>query len=185
MTTAQVEVLTAEVRTLMVGSRQVTLSVYRQLDDVSPLLITPFGRVRDGKAEKGDIQVVGVDEGGNLVRSHSRLERHDDPRKFSEQTWKFTWDHYSDRATLLPGEDREPSAQVAYEFDGWEVYVNRPWGCAGLKEGRDVNEWHFTSQRAFESATGMAHDAIAKAHQSWTIARPWSDLPLIVLAGLR
>ena len=51
-TTAHVEVLTAEVRVLMVGSRQVTLSVYRQLDHVRPGHIEPFGRVRDG-AEDG------------------------------------------------------------------------------------------------------------------------------------
>jgi hypothetical protein len=42
---ATVEVLTAEVRVLMVGSRQVTLSVYGQLDLVRPDHIEPFGRV--------------------------------------------------------------------------------------------------------------------------------------------
>ena len=71
-TTAHVEVLTAEVRVLMVGSRQVTLSVFRQLDHVRPGHIEPFGRVRDG-AEDGWVQVVGrssraVDRGA-LVRS--------------------------------------------------------------------------------------------------------------------
>jgi hypothetical protein len=35
---AKVEVLTAEVRVLMVGSRQVTLSVYSQLDEVDDAL---------------------------------------------------------------------------------------------------------------------------------------------------
>ena len=35
--------LTAEVRVLMVGNRQVTRSVYWQLDYVSPLGIEPFG----------------------------------------------------------------------------------------------------------------------------------------------
>lgn len=43
--TATVETLTAEVRTLMVGSRQVTLSVARQLDVVPPTHLEPFGRV--------------------------------------------------------------------------------------------------------------------------------------------
>ncbi len=57
-TTAHVEVLIAEVRVLMVGSRQVTLSVFRQLDHVRPGHIEPFGRVRDG-AEDGWVQVVG------------------------------------------------------------------------------------------------------------------------------
>ena len=52
-TTATVETLTAEVRVLMVGNRQITLSVAKQLDVVTPLdhvtnAITPFGRVRTG-----------------------------------------------------------------------------------------------------------------------------------------
>lgn len=52
-TTATIETLTAEVRVLMVGSRQVTLSVAKQLDRASfledaPDAITPFGRVKTG-----------------------------------------------------------------------------------------------------------------------------------------
>jgi len=57
--TATVEALSAEVRVLMVGSRQVTLSVYRQLDRVPDDEIEPFGRVRDGKHEGCDVYVVG------------------------------------------------------------------------------------------------------------------------------
>lgn len=44
--TATIETLTAEVRVLMVGSRQVTLSVARQLDRVKIDEISPFGRVK-------------------------------------------------------------------------------------------------------------------------------------------
>lgn len=46
---AQVETLTAEVRTLMVGRRQITLSVYRQLDIAFEDYVEPFGRVNDPK----------------------------------------------------------------------------------------------------------------------------------------
>ena len=46
--TATVEVLTAEVRVLMIGSRQVTLSVARQLDCIDPYEIQPFGRIKLG-----------------------------------------------------------------------------------------------------------------------------------------
>lgn len=49
---ATVELLTAEVRVLMVGSRQVTLSVARQLDHVGLSGIEPFGRVRIGDSEQ-------------------------------------------------------------------------------------------------------------------------------------
>lgn len=75
--TAKIETLTAEVRVLVVGSRQVTLSVFRQLDRVSPERITPFGRVRSGAKYytfgygnvTADLELVGTDEHGNLVRS--------------------------------------------------------------------------------------------------------------------
>lgn len=51
--TATIETLTAEVRVLMVGNRQVTLSVAKQLDRTNffedgPGAITPFGRVKTG-----------------------------------------------------------------------------------------------------------------------------------------
>ena len=68
-TAARVEVLTAEVRVLMVGSRQVTLSVYSQLDGVAFNAIEPFGRVRPRDTSSREIRVVGRDEAGNLVRS--------------------------------------------------------------------------------------------------------------------
>ena len=64
--TASVEVLTAAVRVLMVGSRQVTLSVFRQLDWVDWKACEPFGRVNDG----GGRVIVGrrlID--GSLVRA--------------------------------------------------------------------------------------------------------------------
>ena len=49
---ATVTTLTAEVKTLMIGSRQVTLSIWHQLDRVHPDKITTFGRVSPpGNAE--------------------------------------------------------------------------------------------------------------------------------------
>ena len=67
MTTATVETLTAEVRVLMVGNRQVTLSVYRQLDYVYPQWIDPFGRV-NANSDRNFVQLVGSYK-GVLVRS--------------------------------------------------------------------------------------------------------------------
>jgi hypothetical protein len=67
---ARVQVLTAEVQTLVVGSRQVTLSVFWQLDRVDPLAVEPFGRVQPRDADRGFIWVVGRHAGtGALVRS--------------------------------------------------------------------------------------------------------------------
>lgn len=66
---AHVQVLTAEVRTLVVGSRQVTMSVYNQLDRVLPRDLEPFGRVNPGDS-KWTIYVVGRHViTGTLVRS--------------------------------------------------------------------------------------------------------------------
>lgn len=76
--TATVELLTAEVRVLMVGSRQVTLSVARQLDFADPQEIEPFGRIRTGQklgfAITQQIEVIGSLR-GNLARSEIGCER--------------------------------------------------------------------------------------------------------------
>jgi hypothetical protein len=69
-TTATVETLTAEVRVLMVGSRQVTMSVYNQLDTVRFWQMTPFGRIRTRDQEHYEINLVGAHkETGVLVAS--------------------------------------------------------------------------------------------------------------------
>jgi hypothetical protein len=68
--TAHVETLTAEVRTLVVGSRQVTLSVLQQLDTVHPVAIDAMGRVRPRDASSDTVQVVGANRRtGELIRS--------------------------------------------------------------------------------------------------------------------
>lgn len=66
MTTAHVEMLTAQVRTLMVGSRQITLSIAKQLDWVEFKDVIPFGRVRIRKTHL--IDVIGIHrKTGDLV----------------------------------------------------------------------------------------------------------------------
>lgn len=56
--TGTVETLTAEVRTLVIGNRQVTLSVLGQLDIVHPCAIEPLGRVRPRNSD-GEIHTIG------------------------------------------------------------------------------------------------------------------------------
>ena len=58
--TATVEALTAEVRVLMVGNRQVTLSVAKQLDTVGFLDVEAFGRIRG-------VSVRGMSTGGDKI----------------------------------------------------------------------------------------------------------------------
>ncbi len=86
---ATVEVLTAEVRQLMIGKRQVTLSIFRQLDDVDPDCCQPFGRVHDSNAptRRGSrgtslptVHVVGRStDTGALVRAHRAEPEHPAP----------------------------------------------------------------------------------------------------------
>jgi hypothetical protein len=70
---ATVEVLTAEVRVLQVGRRQVTLSVVRQLDWANPADVEPFGRVRTGDSQQGRPEVIGS-SGSNPVKSATPIE---------------------------------------------------------------------------------------------------------------
>lgn len=70
---AHVQVLTAEVRTLVVGSRQVTMSVYNQLDQVLPRDIEPFGRVNPKDVSDRSIWVIGREVAtGALAQSYVR-----------------------------------------------------------------------------------------------------------------
>jgi hypothetical protein len=126
---AHVQVLTAEVRTLMVGSRQVTLSVYNQLDDVGYDQIEPFGRVSPKDARRWQLCVVGRDRGtGALARSWVPNER----------------------------------------------------GLSSLKEhgGLASNGGHYRPAIWFDA------DEAAR-RRVCEVSQEWSDLPLIVLAGLR
>jgi len=64
VSTATVQTLTAEVRTLVVGSRQITMSVAKQLDVVPLTQLQVFGRV---KLPSGDCWVIGSDPDGVLA----------------------------------------------------------------------------------------------------------------------
>lgn len=53
----------------MVGSRQVTLSVARQLDEVDWEVCKPFGRIRYTRNDEPELAIIGQDPEGNLCRS--------------------------------------------------------------------------------------------------------------------
>lgn len=98
-TTAVVETITAEVRVLMVGSRQVTAGVYGQLDMVEPCEIIPFGRVTPKDAQAGHVYIAGKHkETGELVRSCTPCSEDkiwDKAKQGSEAT---RWDKAADTA---------------------------------------------------------------------------------------
>jgi hypothetical protein len=74
--TATVETLTASVKTLMVGARQVTLTIFKQLDVVGYHEMTPFGRVSPQGHETDWATLVGRrNVSGELVRARVPVTR--------------------------------------------------------------------------------------------------------------
>ena len=100
-----VEVLTAEIRVLQVGSKPVTLSAARQLDSVDGAAIKPFGRVRvDPKPADGLIEVIGS-VSGILARSSARARKVECPG--------YTSSSLSSRGYGLPLVVRPPPPYLA------------------------------------------------------------------------
>lgn len=160
--TATVELLTAEVRVLQAGARQVTLSVFRQLDWVDPGEIEPFGRVSDRKP--GDytdnIEVVGSHR-GQLARASTKR------------------DHYiCGRGFNCPELMRQITAWQAEIPGAPEGFP--PWGPSGGVPVRPP------TAQDFEDRYGQhpEHEwfAYSDSQELW---EEWEQLPLIVLAGLR
>ena len=82
--TATVEVLTAEVRVLMVGARQVTLSVAKQLDVVPLWELGIYGRVKISDRGRGRVRplVIGLHHstGALALAEYSDCPINQDPR---------------------------------------------------------------------------------------------------------
>jgi hypothetical protein len=182
---AQVEVLTAEVRALMIGSRQVTLSVYRQLDEVKPQNCEPFGRVRDTKDEpKSAIFVVGRDATGSLVRSLVWKPRPPDYATDPPVPFK-NWARFtSDGPEVAIKIDRYPRLAAQVLIDGedqvvWRVDEHVYHGP--LPPGR----WEYRSPEHAAWALSAAQAEVAALRETRALYEKWSALPLIVLAGLK
>lgn len=123
--TAVVEVLTAEVRVLMVGSRQVTLSVARQLDEVPWEECKPFGRIRYTRDDEPGLAIIGQDPEGNLCRS--RID-YDDLKAMNHLLKNHkAGSYFSGGYVTKNGEMTWESAHhvTAEEYQGW-VEKQRP-----------------------------------------------------------
>ena len=109
-----VEVLTAEIRVLQVGSKPVTLSAARQLDSVDGTAIKPFGRVRiDPKPAAGLIEVIGS-VNGVLARSSARARNCECPGYASQ--------HYRPPPTVCT-RHRNTSPAVSAGSHKWTDYT--------------------------------------------------------------
>jgi len=170
---ATVKVLTAEVRILQVGSRQVTLSVYRQLDWANSDEIEPFGRVRDREDQKhktpGEVFVVGVGQDGSLVRA-SLLP----PKIMVDGTDLVEIPEWSQLTSGLV-HDAE-SRHVVIVWDLKKVGRFRDYG-------RDARwRWREDAHDAFMARVVKQTAAYDEAEHRY---QEWCALSLIVLAGLR
>jgi hypothetical protein len=169
---ASVEVLTAEVRALMVGSRQITLSVYRQLDRIKPEHCEPFGRVQDRNDKLGDdaVAVVGRHQAsGALIRSDVRHVTH---RVFPVANESYL--HWTKHQRVQYGcylVAQEGDYKISWRPEG------RWYRCSC---DRDVEDERSNWQPAADAQLDRLFDSTTNA-----IYFKWSDLPLIVLAGLR
>jgi hypothetical protein len=137
--TAAVEVLSAEVRVLRVDSGQITLSMYRQLDEATVERFQPFGRVRDNKRnpKNGMLELVGRDtRTGALVRHSANppdWSASDAPEEFTH--WQTHTNHSSPgRYRVAAGPDGRdvvwtrrstPDGDCPSPF-GWHVSKDKP-----------------------------------------------------------
>lgn len=125
-----VEVLTAEVRVLQIGSKPVTLSAARQLDSVDATAIKPFGRVRiDPKPAAGLIEVIGS-ANGILARSSRAPERSSAPatrRRTPTASEASRWLRAS--ATVIPRRVRPPVITAGRSTPRRKRSMKRGWRC--------------------------------------------------------
>lgn len=184
--TASVEVLAAEVRVLMVGSRQVTLSVYRQLDTVPHGQCEPFGRVRDSKDASGRLWVVGRrTTDGTLVRSSRQAPRPPDAPTYAPLAGWYQsgrGPRYDHKMVTVNG-CRWVAHIAANGEDQVNWYIRPPYEVGGCGHGDD--SWSFSSPETAELAAQVAQDELADLRHTRRLHEEWSALPLIVLAGLR
>jgi len=192
--TATVETLTAEVRVLMVSSRQVTMSVYGQLDHVEYDEIEPFGRVTPKDAQAGDIYIIGRHaKTGELVSSwlpviESRIRQWVSGRS-SAAAYERSAENEDDRANRCENQaaEREKLAERLlgeesyFVHSGYEIhnsgagyYDARAAECdeeaAGHEQKVSVAEDEITRLKALAEAASEKHQA-ARARENAEEAR--------------
>jgi hypothetical protein len=165
---AKVEVLTAEVRVLQVGRRQVTLSVVRQLDWAEAADVEPFGRVRTSDKPPGRIRAISA-SGSSQVKSATPIEIVGSASGVLVRSvcWRTV-------LTCTSGGDA-----ACAEIRAINAELRRHVDRTGLP--RMTPEYHRVSDKF--SAHGV-HDWIRYDPDQQTYEK-WEALPLIVLAGLR
>lgn len=163
--TATVETLTAEVRVLQVGNRQITMSVAKQLDVVDFMRIEAFGRVAISRRDEPCVVVIGRDsDSGALVCADVPPPRLATP----------------DVSVDVVGNPHRPPRRALFNRHGFKF----------VAAARFVDEESFRPEPgeiwgANHDALSAIDDAIFAAEHENRVIRRLRALPLIVLAGLR
>jgi len=180
-TETTVTTLTAAVRVLMVGKRQVTLSVFRQLDEVDIERIEPFGRVRDN----GKQHLVGVDvETGNLVRANL-MRANAIPSRPIINSCDIPDGSVRGCVRVI---HRTPQEPMALNFGGWTVSVDRyimrrleGCKCEWFRHDEPCTDKIWVDDGVSE----VAQDIAAKHEWLKSLHARGLSMGLIVLAGLK
>lgn len=163
---ATVETLVAEVRILTVGNRQITTSIARQLDVVNLLDMQPLGRIRIGD----DIMIIGRHNGtGSLVTA----------KLIKNTQWRTPY-------ITLPECESLPRVSTSYRKSTSYGYVAVRFGEDQIHLSTDSVDWRSDitgwDPNGWES---FIRDEIDKFHHEMQAHRHASQMPLIVLGGLR
>jgi multidrug efflux pump subunit AcrA (membrane-fusion protein) len=176
--TATVETLTAEVRVLMVGSRQVTLSVYSQLDYADFENIEPFGRVRPKDAQLDYIYLIGRHrETGTLTRSSI-------PGGYQSVRQESGWYAYQNAIRDV----RTRAAVTTREMElhkTWEQNYHDQLGNSHQCYAEKIEAEQAEIEQAKADAARLEREYADIEAPFNEQAAEVSRLPLIVLAGLR
>lgn len=179
--TATVETLTAEVRVLMVGNRQITAGVANQLDSVTWWDLKPFGRYRQSD---GTLRIIGSNNtDGTLVTAPMPPRYTEDPAYICDgdlpagKTVVFCEGVKSSKSGEIRATWRKTTpvtfcegtySRCGHSDHRWKAGCEF-WNPNGLDEYID-------------KAVQMAADEAADYKAAWSAA---SSLPLIVLASMR
>lgn len=176
--TATVETLTAEVRVLMVGNRQITLSVAKQLDVVSLEDLKVFGRIKLGREYEW---LIGSDADGRLALAMYDLAVLRRPAYVDSE------DLDGGQVTVCSGKRVSPTVGVELAFHGRRIAldersVNR---CGLPKHEYYAQEDNRCTTWATNGLERGITKAIARHDELVVLVKMARQAPLIVLAGLR
>lgn len=184
-TEATVTTITAELKTLVIGSRQVTIGIWNQLDRVHPDEIIPFGRISPPGNTEPVIWVVGKREvDGTLVRSSYPLS-YNGRRDYMASLPGWAGTDVNGFGGVWSDEMREEADRL---FENGRVIYRRPSGPFSPDtppQGKEKKVLEREYHKGLDDLRRKAQEQYRQADDELQEkAAQWQALDLIVLAGL-